>query len=615
MLVRRQDVANVIERLSLETSLGLDTETTGLLEDDSLFSLIIAGANETFYFNFNEYSDIDPDCVLPRADTFSSLQSLFRDEGKVWFIHNAKFDQRMLAKEGCLISGTIHCTYAIERVLRNNYFGKDAYSLDACAKRRGWQKDEAVKEYISKNKLYTKKTMPGKKKVIQHPHFDKVPHQVMIPYGIKDGHLHRTLGLAQIMEGLEIEEHVPRGFPSTLPVLKNEQRFTKTAFRMERKGVMIDKPYVAKALEYEMSEINKAEKEFLEFTGEPFMDSNKPLAAVFDKLGEAYPKTEKGNPSFTADVLEEMTTPVASIVNRIRYHDKRAGTYYSSFLYYADALDVIHADCRQAGTETGRCSYRDPNLQNVPKEDEEEDQKIPYHVRSSFIPRPGHFFYSVDYRQQEFRMMLDYAGEHELIRDINAGADVHEATARLCGITRRQAKTINFGLLYGMGIDKLARSLGISLEEARALRELYFAKLPKVRAFIRSVIKAGEARGYIFNWAGRRNYISQRDWAYILPNHLIQGGCADVIKFAMNEIDDMLIERKSPSSMLLQVHDELLIETPFGDERIIEPIRTIMEKVYKPQNGMRLDTAVEYSLKSWGFRDKIKGTPYEANAS
>jgi DNA polymerase I-like protein with 3'-5' exonuclease and polymerase domains len=604
MIVTKESVFGLIDSLisSPRTTFGVDVETTGLLESDSLFSLIVSG-DEDYYFNFNPIHDH----CLPRRDVFERLKGFFSRPDLYLFLQNAKFDMRMLAKEGIDLVGTVHCTHAVERVIKNNYFGKEAYSLAGLAVRRGWFKDDKVKEYVSKNKLYTKVEIPGKKKIIQLPHYDKVPLEVMAPYGCQDGRVTLNIGTDQVRTLVGLDHDRDKRQPPWSTVAANEIRFTKTAFRMERRGVKIDKPLVAKALEYEMSKVNGFQKEFLSATGEAYQDSAKLFQKVFDAVGEPYPTTEKGNPSFKADVLEEMDSPIAAIINNIRHHEKRAGTYYSSFLYYAGDGDIIHPDVRQAGTETGRCSYRDPNLQNVPKEDNPEDQATLYHVRESFVPRPGHFFYSVDYKQQEFRMMLDYAGEMRLIKAINEGADVHTATAELCGITRKQAKTINFGLLYGMGIQKLAKALGITVREANELKLTYFGNLPRVQKFIRTVIGAGESRGYIHNAYGRRNFIGQKDWAYILPNHLIQGGAADTIKIAQNRIDDMLIARKSPTMMLLQVHDELLFETPFGDERIIEPVKEIMESVYPSQNGMRLDVSIEHSLINWGYRNKVAG--------
>lgn len=603
MIVTGQGLDQVLANFGTPGHYGLDTETTGLTEDDQIFSLILSDENDSYYFDFNNGPE-----PLNRELVFRRLnQEVFANSESVWFIHNAPFDLRMLAREGCELAGRVQCSYATERLLKNNYFGKNAYKLSGLAARRGMSKDESVDAYIKENKLYTEKPMPGKKKISQLLHFDKVPFEVMSKYGLKDGYLHRAVGLAQLKE-LDAACNL-RDAPSLRPLYENEVRLTKTLFRMGRRGVTIDRERVQKALEFELDEVRGATQRFLQVAGTPFTDSNVALAKVFDRMGESYPKTDKGNPSFKADFLEELDTPLAKAINTIRYHERRAGTYYSSFLHFADTKNVIHAEANQAGTETGRMSYRDPNLQNVPKEDETEDQAIPYHVRESFIPRSGHFFTSIDFEQMEYKVMIDYAGEQKIIKQILDGADFHQAIADQCGITRKQAKTLNFAILYGAGITKIAKMLGVSLAQAKELKATYFGRLPRVQQLIRDITRAGEARGFVFNWLGRRCYIAQRDWAYVLPNHLIQGGCADIVKIAMNKVDDFQINRESTTAMLLQVHDELLIETREGDESSIPKIRELMESVYKPQNGMRLTTSVEHSSKSWGYRDKVKGLP------
>lgn len=608
MIVTPDTLESVLDKLCLETELGLDTETTGLGEDDRLFSIIISTATEVFYFDFNTDQNGAGHSCLDMAIFRSLSVNLFNSEVRAWFIHNAKFDMRMLAKEGIDLRGQVYCSYAIERVLQNNYFGKEPYSLHACAVRRGWGKDDQVKAHISKHKLYTNIELPGKKKIIQKPHYERVPFDVMTAYALQDGRLHYDIAKSQQLQVQE-DEGKRGDIPSIISVIKNEVRLTKTLFSMERRGVRIDRRRTASALDYEISQIQSAQSAFFEATHREYVDSNKLLTEVFDAVGESYPRTAKGNPSFNAEALEGMTSPIANMVNKIRYHEKRAGTYYSSFLHLATKNDMIHADSRQAGTETGRMSYRDPNLQNVPKEDDPEDLETPYHVRECFIPEPGQFFYSIDYKQMELRMMFDYAGENKMIKRIMEGMDAHDATAEQCKITRKQAKTLNFAIGYGAGPDKIAKMLGIETWEAKELRQDYFGNLPRLAALFHSIRKSGEARGFVFNWLGRRCHISDSSFSYVLPNHLIQGGCADVVKVAMNRIDDMLTERKSPTTLRLQVHDELLISCPFGDERVVEPIAELMEKAYVPKNGMRLQVSIEHSLKSWGTRDKIKGTP------
>lgn len=610
MIVSQQNLDYAIDILASHTELGLDTETTGLSEDDRLFSLILACNNGPMYFNFITYpgTDLHPDYVLNRSYVFDLLnQRIFSDPTKVYYIHNAKFDMRMLSKEYVELAGTVVCTHAVERVLRNNHFGGEAYSLAACSKRRGWEKDSGVEQYISRNGLYTKMEVPGKKKIVLKPHFDKVPFEIMTTYALKDGDLHLKLGQSQ-KEALQLlENDLPRGFPSYGLIARNEVKLTKTCFHMERTGILLDVPKTEAALQYEITQANIKKQSFLEKTGFIFTDSNKYLANIFDRMGEPYPRTEKGNPSFTAEALEEMTTPVASIINDIRYHEKRAGTYYSSFLYYKDDNGVIHADIRQGGTETGRMSYRDPNLQNIPKEDFAEDQNLPFQVRECFVPRHGHFLSPLDFEQMEYKVMLDYAGEMKLIERVLAGEDLHQVTADMVGITRKYAKTLNFAILYGAGLEKIAKMLGVTTKEAGELRKLYFGRLPRVHKFIREVISAGEARGYIFNKFGRRCHIAQKDFAYVLPNHLIQGTCADIVKIAMNRIFDMLIEEKAETNMLLQVHDELLFEPTFDEAEIVLDIQKIMENVYEPFNNMKLTTSIEHSRLSWGHRHKVKG--------
>lgn len=384
-------------------------------------------------------------------------------------------------------------------------------------------------------------------------------------------------------------------------VYENENRLIKTCFTIESRGVLLDLDYVRDALAYEHEKLYEAKKDFEKDTGRAYIDSSKLFAEIFDERGERYPRTDKGNPSFAADALETIDTPTTRLITRIRDHEKRAGTYYSSFLYYADKGGRLHANIRTAGTKTGRFSYANPNLQNIPKEDEESDLEKKFVVRGSFIPSPGFSFVSLDYSQVEYRLMLDYAGETGLIKRVLGGEDVHQATADMVGISRKQAKTLNFAILYGAGIDLLAHNLGIKVREADDLRRKYFSRLPKVKAFLKKVMSVGEARGHVVNWMGRRCHINHRDFSYTLPNHLIQGGAADVIKVAMNRIHEFLEGKLS--GMVVQIHDDILHEIHDDEHDLVPGIQKIMESVYEPRNGMRLTVKPEISTKSWAYRD------------
>ncbi len=607
MLVTRKNLPEVITKLSRSDHHGLDTETTGLrpYSGDRLFSLIISVSSGSYYFNFQHYEGIDELWVLDRTETFSRLSPLFKDPLRVWYIHNAKFDMAMLANEGIEIEGTIWDTEVGGRLLYNRYL---KYSLDYLGEKIGYKKDDRVKEYIKNNKLYTWYSSPGKAKKKKQPHYDRVPFPLISEYGERDGEIAFKIGEYQKAKLQEFYTIIPENKLSKL--IANETALVKTCFRMERIGIKIDREYCQRGFDAENKNALEAAKKFKELSGFEFVDSGKALAEAFTSAGEKYPTTEKGNPSFRQDVLEGFSSSLARLVLEHRSAIKRANTYYANFLYYADEYDRIHPNMRQGGTDTGRFSYSEPNLQNCPK-DEPGSMKI----RSAFIPTGSDWcLVMIDYDQMEYRLMLDYAGQMDVIEKImNDGLDVHEATASLMGSTRQAAKTLNFLLLYGGGVEKLAKALGISIEKANQLKYRYFKALPKVKHFSRSVIDRAERRGFIFNQAGRICHFPQminqktgrKDrFSYRAPNHLIQGGCADIVRFAMTAIDEFL--RGYRSRMLLQVHDELLFEVHKSELDIVPELRRIMERSYKYRN-LPLTCGVDHSWNNWG--DKLPGIP------
>ena len=214
-------------------------------------------------------------------------------------------------------------------------------------------------------------------------------------------------------------------------------------------------------------------------------------------------------------------------------------------------------------------------------------------------------FFFADYAAQEFRVALDYAGESGLIEAINAGMDPHQATAEMVGISRKQAKTLNFASIYGAGPDLIAEFLHISALEARELRDKYFARMPKLKHFLSYSGTVAKHRGVVWNRYGRLYYLENHDDSYKIANNLVQGTCADIMKFAMTEIAQILEGKKS--RMLIQVHDELIIEMHKEELYLQEEVIRIMQDQYKPKNGMFLTCSSEHSTCSWGSRDKVKG--------
>ena len=602
MLVTTKNLREVIQKIAKHTEIATDTETTGLepFNGDRLFSIIVATDEDSYYFNFNDYEkDLAPELLLPRAETLSLLQTeLFSDENRTVVMHNAKFDLHILYMDGVEVKCRVVDTEVLGRLEYNRHLN---YSLENLAKLIGKKKSDAVEEYISKHKLTEKIFIPGKKRRVDKKYFDRVPFEIMSKYGMQDGRVTLDLYRSQRQKIAQVSELL--SLNRLQRVVDNEIALTKVCWKMERDGILINPDYCLKALNYEQDRAARAVAEFESITGAPFKDSNKALAEVFTAAGESYPTTKKGNPSFTADVLEEFTSPLAKLLLEYRDATKRGGTYFSSYLYYADDQNRIHPNIRQAGTETGRFSVTSPNCQNLPKEDVSE-----FPIRRSFVPSEDFFYCMIDYDQMEYRLLLDIAGEEEVIRKIlHEGLDVHEATAAKMGVSRKAAKTLNFLLLYGGGKAKLAKALGISEVEAGELKRQYFSSLPRVSQMSRDIINTAETRGSIFNWMGRVcffPYIFDAEtqkmsrYAYIAPNHYIQGGCADVVKLAMVRVGAHLESRGARTRMLLNIHDELLFEVHRNEADLIPQLVSIMSSAY-PYKRLPLTCSAKISEKSW----------------
>ena len=608
-VVTPQTLEEAAEDIATTQDCGLDTETYGVKWNDGMFALQIATENNVWYYNFHNYlnnwhepsiADVE---VLDIEAVMQSLEEAFNDPEKIWYIHNAKFDLRRLAIAGVYLSGGVHCTQMCERFVYNQY---TSYSLAGCLGRRGRAKDDAVEKYIKDNKLWKWEEVAGKKQRNKLKFYDQVPFDTMFRYGCIDSEEVRFLGRDQRSK-VAGEEYY-----------ENDLKFQKVCYGMEETGMVVRQDYAKGGLEYERRKQSEVEAKLSELSPEPFRGGRNWLKATFDFHGIEYgvnPKT--GNPVFDKQALAKIEHPVADLIRQQRKHDKYAGTYYQT---YADN-EVIHAFIKPYGTDTGRLSYAEPNLQNVPKEKKLADSE-PFQVRGCFAPREDHCYVMVDFDQQEFRLLLDYAAEMSLIRRVNEhGEDVHDATAAMVGVERDPAKTLNFGLLYGMGEAKLAIALGLPTywdynrkgervlksREARELKAQYFGRLPNVQRTIQQIIKTAETRKFLRTWVGRKLWFPYRELCYKGPNHLIQGGCGDIARMAMVPIAERLEGMRS--NMLLQVHDELLFEVHKDELDVVPDLVNIMESTYRPFNGMKLTCGVDHSWVSWGKRDVVVGLP------
>lgn len=613
LLVTRDIVQDVVNHLKKPGIYSLDTETLGLrwFDEHGWFSAIIADEKEEYYFNFWNRAD-HTGYKPPENEILPDKQILFdvvQNLDSKWFMHNAKFDMGMLSRDGLVPPGLIHCTMATARLVDSEHF---SYTLALCMERMAKdlkvpvpQKSDAVKEYIQTHGLYESVQIPGKAKLSKNIHMEQVPLSVLVPYGCMDARATRDLGMYQIQKLRDLTAKSK----NIGQVYYLERQITKAVFKMEQTGMPLNREYTTDQFNKLQPVLKRCASEYEAHTGVAFVDSGKNHEPYFKAQGIELAYSDDGNPIMDKHVLNALLPdPVASIILEHRHAAKLSGTYFSSYNHYQASDGRIHPTYMQVGARTSRFSMMDPNLQNVPKPDEDkpDDSEEAATVRKSFMPPAGQCLFMPDFDQMEYRLMLDLAGENGVIDLIlNEGLDVHNATAKMMGVTRKQAKTINFMLLYGGGAAKLAAALGISLEEAQNLKAIYFEKLPNVSRWVRNTISKAKHKRYAMSWYGRVFNIEPK-FAYKAPNWEIQGGSSDICKLAMVEIDKLLTKTKAETKMALQVHDELHFFMPPNELDLAPQIVELMEKAY-PCIRLPLTVGASYSWTNWA--EKLDGLP------
>lgn len=553
--------------------------------------MAIATEVNEYYFDFQtelSYSDLN------------AFKDIFNNPKTLWVNHHIKFDLHFIRREGIEILGDVWCTLVMARVSRNDHM---SYSLDSCGERIGVLKNTAVKEYLDSHGCFDYVTIPGKKTRIKNYHFEQVPREILMPYALQDARVAYSLYQDQMNQfNLWNRE----GIKPITQVIELEKKTTKVILDMESHGILIDQDYCNRAAYFETARINQAREAFTLQTGRPFIDSAKTLTPLFKQIGFDAGTTAKGRDSFDEGVLARIDHPLAKTLLDYRNANKRLGTYFSSFIYYSRSDGRIHCNLNQGGTATGRFSSSSPNLQNLSDEDEA-DTAFP--IRKAFTASPGCTLLSIDYQAMEYRLMLDYAGQLDVIEEVKNGKDLHQACADLMGVNRKEAKTISFSLLYGAGIAKLAASLGVPESRAKELKNKYFSTLPKVQELIRGIINIAKRRQYVFNILGRPLHFPDSNWAYKAPNYVIQSGCADIMRIALCGIHEILKTKKS--KLLLQIHDEVIIELHEDELDLIPFIKDCMIKAYKPK-VLPMDVSVNlgpnlHDLTPW--KELVNGTP------
>lgn len=362
-------------------------------------------------------------------------------------------------------------------------------------------------------------------------------------------------------------------------------------YDMEREGIMVDKEGLKSYGDMLAIKIVSLEKEIYEMAGSEFnINSPKQLGVVlFENMGLPSGKKTKSGYSTAADVLEKLAPdyPVVAKILEYRQLTKLKSTYADGLAVYIGSDSRIHGKFNQTITATGRISSTEPNLQNIPIR-----MEIGRQIRKVFIPKPGCVFLDADYSQIELRILAHMSGDEKLIEAYNSAQDIHAITASqvfhvpLDEVTKTQrsnAKAVNFGIIYGISSFGLSQDLSISRKEAGEYIERYFATYPNIKEFLDGLVSSAKEKGYSITMFDRRRPIPelnssafmQRQFGErIAMNSPIQGTAADIIKIAMIKVSRALKEQKLKSKMILQVHDELLIET-YEDE--IETVRKLLK--------------------------------------
>jgi DNA polymerase-1 len=571
-VLTEEDLTELVAELERAERFAFDSETTGL--DPTLADMVglsfAVRSGEGWYIPLEHRylgapEQLDPRLVLER------LRPLLTDPGKGKIAQNAKFDLLVLRRAGVEVEGlafdTMIASYLANPAATSH--GMDALAADLLG---------------YKTITYSEMTGSGKKQI----GFAEVEVEKAVVYAAEDADI--TLRLAGKLEPMLRETEQEKLFYEV------EMPLVEVLAGMEWSGVRIDPQFLgglSKELETKLAAL---EKEIHQMAGGPFnIGSPKQLGEVlFERLKLARGKKTKTGWSTDVEVLTKLAEeqPIAARILDYRSLAKLKGTY-------TDALPKLihpqtgrlHTSFNQALTATGRLSSSEPNLQNIPIRTEEGSR-----IREAFIPAAGNLLLSADYSQVELRILAHLAGEAVLKESFEKGEDIHRRTAsEIFGVfpemvtpeMRRQAKTINFGVIYGMGAFSLGKDLGISTREAQTFIDNYFARYPGIKAFLEN--KKAEAREklYVTTLLGRRCAVPEihspngaiRGYAERNAiNYPIQGSAADLIKVAMVRIHKRLQNEGLQAKMVLQVHDELVFDVPQAElEAVRELVRAEME--------------------------------------
>jgi len=612
ILVNHENLSKTISALTSKTRLALDTETTGLepFKGDRLFSIIIADEVEEYYFDFNIGG-------LNKTEVLPLIQKVI-DSTQYMFFINYDYDYTMLALDGVRVDKPKILDGGVMARLENSAHqpsGSKAdnqfFSMNYLAKHYlNKSKDSTVESYIKDNDLYGL-DRKGKKK----PLYVKVPLDIMFKYGCSDARItfDTCTEIIRRINGRDkhYEQSKPKSWPKIMNLLANESKVSNALAKTKFRGLTLNKEYCERAREYELNN-SKTLLEEIKKTVNLNVNSPKQVQNyLMNDLGLTLPKIIKrgkwtGGYSTDAKTLDMLAQkhdmPMLQKIVGAKRSQKKANTYYKNYLEMVDEAGLIHCSLGQETTITGRLSSFAPNLQNIHKEKYHE-----YAVRNSFKCRDGYSLYFLDYKGQEMYIMIDLSGDKEVIEKVKSGVDIYIAMAEMVEkftgikITRDQAKALALGVAYGQGAELIAKNLNCDVTKAKKLRTAFKSSLKGVNNLDQWCKKQARLYGKIHNPYGRVSRID-KDFEYKTLNSLIQGTAADCTKTAYANVDEFLNDYNS--NVVLQVHDEIIIEVKDGEEHLIPELRNIMIQAY-PHITLPLRVDIEHSTTTWAAKEEL----------
>ena len=571
-LLTEADLNRWVEKLKQAKLFALDTETDNL----DYMAANIVGISFALENGEAAYLPLQLDYLgapktLEKTTALTLLKPVLENPTIQKVGQNFKYDLTIFARNGIDVQGV-----AFDTML-------ESYVLNSTGRHN---MDDLAKRYLG-HQTITFEEIAGKGK--NQLTFNQIPLEKAAEYAAEDADV--TMKLQQVLwEKLSKEPTLEKLFKEMeLPLLS-------VLSRMERRGVLIDSDALFLQSNEIANRLSELEEQAYVLAGQPFnLASTKQLQEIlFDKLGlPVIQKTPKGAPSTNEEVLEELafSHELPKVLVEHRGLSKLKSTYTDKLPQMVNLqTGRVHTSYHQAVTATGRLSSSDPNLQNIPIRNEEGRR-----IRQAFIAREGFTVVAADYSQIELRIMAHLSQDQGLINAFTQGKDIHRSTAaEIFGVAldevtseqRRNAKAINFGLIYGMSAFGLSRQLGIGRADAQSYMDLYFKRYPGVQTFMHDIREKAKAQGYVETLFGRRLYLPdinssngmrRKAAERVAINAPMQGTAADIIKRAMIQLDQKL-QNDPDIAMIMQVHDELVFEV--RSEKVAfysELIKTQME--------------------------------------